>query len=441
MRQLSLGTVFFVALLALSAGSIRAQNRSLGKVLHEVEATAPTLKAARANADASHERKNLARSRLLGEIDAMAQTVHFNDNRLTRPIAPPISLPSLTFDNNHIGYGAGIQLPLDFNGRLRNSLAAASHQEKAAKSSVEDVRLTLLNRAATLYRSLEQIAGLRIALQKQYEALEGHIRVASKAVEIGRIADVERLRLVAELRIVEGRLAGLDGAEAGIRARLASLIEARSFALPVPPPEQEPDSLGARDEALSERPDLRAANELVAASRAQVKANKASYFPDFFASASWFQNQGFDGSGTGDATWQVGIQARLPLWTGRRRKAQVAQAKAQFRARQYQEDALTEAAKAELAASSSAWSAAKAQYRAAQSAVTAAEEVTRIQTDRFDQGRLSATDLVDAEASLAGVRSELAASLARWWQADDALQLAVGLAPAAYYQFDNPPKQ
>ena len=91
-----------------------------------------------------------------------------------------------------------------------------------------------------------------------------------------------------------------------------------------------------------------------------------------------------------------------------------------------------------MVAARGAWSATQAQYRAAQSAVLAAEEVTRIQTDRFEQGRLSATDLVDAEATLVGARSELASSLARWWQADDSLRLAMGLAPAAYDSYTGP---
>ncbi|RMD87408.1 MAG: hypothetical protein D6813_13595, partial [Calditrichaeota bacterium] len=197
-------------LLFFIAGAAQAQRANLGWVLHQVEKHAPALKAAYANSDVFSAKRSVARSRFLGEADVFFHTFHFNDNRLTRPISPPITLPALTFDDNQLGYGGGVQLPLDFNGRLRNSFHASSHQAKAAEANAENLRLVLLNKAAALYRGLEQIAGQRKALQKQAEALRAHIKVAETAIEVGRIAAVERLRLVAELKVVEGRLAGLD---------------------------------------------------------------------------------------------------------------------------------------------------------------------------------------------------------------------------------------
>ncbi len=431
-RNLSAMFALSALILCIVQGTAQAQNANLGKVLHQVEAYAPALKAAQANSDAFRAKRSVARSRFLGEADAFAHSLSFNDNRLTRPISPPINFSAFSFDDNQIGYGGSFQLPLDINGRLRNGFHASSHQAKAAAENAANVRLVLLNRAALLYRGLERIAGQRLALQKQMEALKGHIRVAETAIEVGRIAAVERLRLVAELKVVEGRLAGLDGVEAGLRARLASLLEKQTFTDSVLIPTREPVFLIAPKDSIANRPDVRAAGEIEEAAHSGVKAAWAAYFPDFFAGFTWLQNQGYNGSGANDATWEVVIQARLPIWTGGRRQAQIGQAKAQRRAAQYQRKAVKEGALAELVAARGSWSAAKAQYRAAQSAVIAAEEVTRIQTDRFDAGRLSATDLVDAEAALAGSRSELASSLARWWQADDALRLALGSTPVAY---------
>lgn len=434
-RSLTGLLVFLVLVLWGFSGGAQAQTANLGQVLHDVEKRAPALKAAHAGTDVFKAKRRVARSPFLGEIDAFAHSFHFNDNRLTRPISPPISLPALTFDDNQIGYGGTVQLPLDINGKIRNRFHASSHQARASEANTENFRLVLLNRAALLYRGLERIAGQREALQKQIEALQGHIKVATTAIEVGRIAPVERLRLVAELRAVEGRLAGLNGAEAGLRARLAALLEQEAFSDSVAPPSREPVYFAAPADSIEHRPDVQAAKELEDAAHSGVKAAWGAFFPDFFASFTWLQNQGYDGSGSGDPTWQIAIQARLPLWTGGRRQAQVQEAKAQRRAAQYQMKAIMDNANAEQVAARGEWKAAQAQYRAAQSAVEAAAEVTRIQTDRFDQGRLSATDLVDAEAALAGARSELAASLARWWQADDALRLAMGMTPAAYAEY------
>jgi len=409
-----------------------AKTMSLGEVLHQVEQNAPILKAAQANAKMFKAKRSVVRSKFLGEIDAFAHDLHYNDDRLTRPMSPPINMSALTYDDNQIGYGLSAQLPLDINGHIRYNFHALSHQANAAQEDAYNVRLNLLHSAAKIYRGLEQVTGQREALQKQAEALTGHINVATTAIKIGRIAPVEKLRLVAELKNVEGHLAELDGVEATLRAQLASLMNVSSFTDSIPTMVEKPQLLQTSPDKLKNRPDLKAAKERKDATHAGVIAAKVTYLPEFFATANWQQNQGYNGSGQDDATWQVMIKARLPLWNGGRRRAEIGQAKAQNQAARYKLLALQEKARAEFVASQSKWNAGQAQYEAAKSALAASEEMTRIQTDRFNEGRLSAADLVDAEATLERARSGLTTSLVKWWQADDAMRQTIGLPPAAY---------
>ena len=410
---------------------------TLGEVLHQVELQASPLKAANAQIDIFKAKRNIVKSKFLGEINLFAHDVHFNDNRLTRPISPPIDFSNMTFDDNQYGYGVGVQLPLDLNGQIRNSFHALTHQTKAVTAEVANIRLSLLYTAAELYRSLEQLYGQRKALQEQQEALKGHIKIAITAVEVGRIAKVEELRLIAELKTVEGKLAGLDGAESGIRARLASLLDVASFTDSISLTTNLPQFMFLTSDSISLRPDIIAVKEQEKAAHSGVKAAWGAYLPQIVAVADWQQNQGYNGMGTDDALWQVTIQAKLPLWNGGRRRAAISQAKAQRKAAKYQLQTQRDNALAEIISARGAWNAAKAQYEAAVSAIQASEEVTRIQTDRFDQGRLSATDLVDAEASLAFARSELTSSLARWWKADDSLRKAIGQPPFEYLDETN----
>ncbi|RME28498.1 MAG: TolC family protein [Candidatus Zixiibacteriota bacterium] len=428
--------IFGLIPLLMSAGVAQAGTATLGAVLHRVEKKTPALKAAYANVDVFKAKRSIVRSSFLGEIDAFAHDLHFNDNRLTRPISPPIDFSKMTFDDNQFGYGFSARLPIDLNGHLRNNFHALTHQTKAAQADADNVRLSLLDKTAALYRGIEEIVGRRVALQKQAEALRGHIKVAEAAITVGRIAPVEKLRLVAELKGVEGRLAGLNGTEAGLRARLAALLDTTAFTDSVPEVTAEPEEFRVVSDSINNRPDIVAAHELENAARSSVRAAWANYLPQFVAAADWQENQGYNGMGQHDGTWQVTIQARLPIWNGGRRRAEIGQAKAQRRAAQYLIIAKEKQALAEVIAARGSWTAAKAQYEAAQSAVAAADEVARIQTDRFDQGRLSAADLVDAEAALAGARSELTASLVRWWRADDSLRLAIGMPPAEYSQYD-----
>lgn len=409
-----------------------AGTMSLGDVLQQVEQSAPALKAAQANVRVSEARRSVLRGRMFGEIEVFGNDSHFNDNRLTRPISPPINMSTLTYDDNQVGYGLSAGLPIDLAGHIRYNVSALSHQAKAAQNDADDARLKLLHDAAAIYRGLEEVTGQKEALQKQAEALTGHIKVANTAIDVGRIAPVEKLRLVAELKIVEGQLAGLDGAEAALRAQLASLMNVAAFEDSVPVTDDAPELLQTSVEKLTDRPDMKAAKERKDAAHSGVVAAKVSYLPEFVATANWQQNQGYNGSGRDYATWQVIFQARLPLWTGGRRRAEIGQAKAQEQAAHYQLLSLQEKARAEFVASQGRWDAAKIQHEAAESALAAAEEMTRIQSDRFTEGRLSATDLVDAEATLERVRAERITSLVRWWEADDAVRQTMGLPPAAY---------
>ncbi len=438
------GLVFLIGIVASLSWprTVSAGTASLGEILHAVEQNAPAIKAADANEDAARAKRRQVIGSFLGEVDVYANDQHFNDNRLTRPISPPIALPALTFDKDQIGYGVGARLPIDISGRLRNNLHAVSHQANAAHADAEDAQLNILYAAASLYRRLDDIHGQRAALLKQEEALRGHVDVAQEAVRVGRIAHVEELRLIAELKAVEGRLAGLDGLESGVRARLASLLNVPSFSDSIPEcsvtpdsiPECSvtPDSMSVISHSIDDRPDIQAALERERSAHSAVKAAWGRYIPEVSVTAGWQQNQGYNGAGKDDATWQVAIQARLPLWNGGQRLAQLSQAKAQQRTAMYHAETERQNAVAEVVAARGAWEAAQAQYRAAQSALSAAEEVARIQADRFNNDRLSAADLVDADAALARARAERTSSLARWWQADDALRLSVGLPPAAY---------
>ena len=421
-----------IVLGVLLCSTSEAKVVTLGEVLQQVEHQAPALKAAKAQVDVFKAKRNIGKSRFLGEINLFARDLHFNDNRLTRPISPPINFSNMTFDDNQFGYGIDVLLPIDLNGQIRNSFHALTHQTKAVKAQAANVRLSLLYKAAELYRGLEQISGQREALQKQQQALKEHIKVATTAVEVGRIANVEKLRLIAELKTIEGKLAGLDGKEAGLRAHLASLLNIDAFTDSISITTNLPQPISLPADSISLRPDIIAVTEQEEAAHSAVKAAWGAFFPKIVAAANWQQNQGYNGSGTDDATWQVTIQAKLPLWNGGRRRATISQAKAQRKAAQYQLQSLRDNAVAELISARGVWDAAKAQYEAALSAIQAAEEVTRIQTERFNQGRLSATDLVDAEASLAFARSELTTSLVRWWKADDSLRKAIGQPPFEY---------
>jgi outer membrane protein TolC len=407
-----------------------AQSQGLGDILQQIEKNTPALKAAHARTAMQQAAARQARSGYWGEVDVMAKNSNYDDDRLINPISYPVNMQPELFDDNQIGYGIIGRIPLDINGRITAQVRAADRELEAALAREDNVRLQMLHSAADLYHSLEGVKALEKALEKQIEALQTHIQVAKVSIDAGRTAPVEKLRLVADLEAVRGKLAGMRGQEQGIRARLAALMGTESFADPVQPVPGPPTAAAKVNDDVTGRPDIRALTSSGDAAEAEVDAAFARRLPDLNVNGSWLQNQGFDGDG--DDTWALFVQFQVPLWDGGGRRAAVRRAEAGRTAIRHELDVTRNQARAEFVAAKADLAAAETSYRATEASVAAARETARIQTDRFAEGRISASDLVDAEAALAAARSDSALALTRWWQAGDHLRRAVGAEPLAY---------
>lgn len=404
--------------------------RDLSDILQRVEQNTPALQAAHARAKAQQAALRKEKSGYFGEIDALAKSSNYDDDRLINPMSFPVNMRQDLFDDNQFGYGVTGRLPLDINGRIMSRVKAADKELTAALAREGNVRLQVLHTAADLYHNLEGLKGLEQALEKQIEALTAHIRVVEAAITAGRVAPVERLRLIADQEAVKGKLATLRGNEQDVRARLAALMGEESFPDPVAPVVDKPGVFNTSVGTISDRPDIQAVESSGEAADARVRAAFATRLPALNLDGSWLQNQGFNGEG--DNTWALFATLQVPLWDGGGRRAAVEEARSNRQVLRHALAALQNQAHAEVVAARADWKAARISYQASVASVEAARETERIQSDRFAEGRLSAADLVDAEAALASARSASAFALSSWWQAGDHLRRALGLTPLAY---------
>ena len=373
--------------------------------------------------------------RLLGSVNAFGQLQYFNDNRLTRPISPPINFATLPFDSKQIGYGLSLTLPIDINGQMITQLNSLSHQEDAAAYEAANVRLTVINQAAALFHGLESISGKLSAFNKQADAIRKQLKVTIVAIKVGRRAPVDSLRMQSELNNIEGQIADANGTNLRLRAYLAALLNQRSFSDTVVPPTNQPVNIQNSSFEIDNRPDIKSIEEKELAANSGVTVAWEAFLPKAFIQGSWMENQGFNGKGKDAPFWQIGLTIDFPIWTGLTRVAHIREADARQLAVTEQRIALKNSANAEIVSSLGDWNSSKAQFQSAESSLKAALEVERIQTEQFKQGRLSVTDYLDAEARLAFARASYFAALAHWWQADDSLRLAQGLPPSAYTSY------
>ena len=418
------------AILCLLGSWHTAVARDLGTVLLEVEKKAPDLQAAAEMVNVEKANIKVEKSRYFGEVDALAKNSTYKDNRLINPISYPAALQPDLFDDNQFGYGLTARVPLDINGKISARLRAARQLKAAVDAGLGDVRLKLLHTAAALYHDIEGTLADQQALQRQIEALETHIRTTEAAIEAQQAIPVKKMRLVTEREDVKGRLAALKGKEKQLRAALASLLAAPTFADAISPIHVLPKELDWQETLIDQRPDIVAAKARLAAAESSVRAAQAERYPQMNVDGSWLRNQGYNGEG--DDNWTVSVRLGLPLWDGGGRRAQVEKSGAEVRVQQQKLAALRYRARAQFIAARAGWDAAAARYNAAVASEKAAKETERIQANRFNEGLITADDLVNAEAALATARSGKAIALTDWWKAGDKIQIALGREPALY---------
>jgi len=400
-----------------------------------VEQLAPQLGAASAQANASKATVRVAKSQYWGHAEVFGQSTHFNNDRLVNPISFPPVLSRSLFDNNTYGYGAAFTLPVDIDGRIAARVHAQEHLSQAAHQSTAQTRLSLFAQTVELYRGLQRLEGVRQAHLAHLKALQGHQKVTEISVRVGRVAAVELLRIEAEIKSVEGLLAGLMGDEARLRAALGALLNQQRYSVPVAVPEAPPSAASSSDktvDGLRGRPDLMVAESITRAENENLKGAKREWLPNLSVQAETMRNQGY--TADGDNTWSVTGQLAWQFWDGGRRFANTDRAQANREAARDRYQNTLNQARAEFISAQAAWRAASLQYQAATAGLKSARATERIQSDRFENGRISAADLVDAEAALARARADQTSALADWWLADDQLYLARGKAPSAYQQ-------
>jgi len=408
-----------------------AAHADLVDILRRIETDAPALQAAGHRNQAALANVRVARSRYFGSARVFADGTEFDDPRLVGPISPPIALGALKADAEQFGYGATLTLPLDINRRIGAAVDEQARLGDAAGHDVQRVRLVLFGQAVFLLRGLQELAGNRTALLAQQKALQTNQAVVESRIRLGRSPRVEQLRIDAERKAITGQLAALDGRETGLRAALGALMARGAYDGRIDPLGEPPPVLGVGPSSdLIGRPDILAAQSRVAAARARAKGAKREWLPGLGLEAGRLRNQGF-ATPTND-TWSVALKLNWEFWDGGRRNANIDGAEAAVMAQRSDLDAVRYEAQRELTTALATWRTAQQQFAAAEAGLVAAVETENIQSDRFQAGRISAADLVDAEAALATARATRSSALAQWWLADDQAHIAVGQAPRAY---------
>lgn len=420
------------ALLAPRDASAQAAALTIDDAIRAAWTQNAALRASAAQVDAARADAARARDARLPTLSATARAVRTDEpmmafglrldqGRITQADFDPARLNDPAAIAG-VGGGVSVALPLFMGGRLVAGQRAAG---AAARAEAEDHRRRKMEIAVAV---VQAYFGAQAAEQGAAYAddLAAHARETERFV---RERNAQGLALDADLARAAAFRAQAEAEQASARQRLATARSAlallagdaaadATLATPLgAPPPAEPDGAPGR------RPDLAAAALRAEAGEAAVSAARGTLLPALFAQASLETMRKPDlDQGT---TWTtLGLVARwdLSLGDADALRAAAARARAAAEARTWRErEAAREVAEAERAVDT-----ADLRVRAAEEAVSASESARALRAERHRAGLLPLTDVLDAEAGLAGARALLLAARldARVSRAQRALALA-----------------
>ncbi len=327
---------------------------------------------------------------------------------LTFPGSPPRTIfPNLA--NNWRAH-AGATLPLYTGGRVESQITAATETERATTSdrAAAENDLTLETHVAYV-DVLTAREGARV-LREAVVLYEAHLKDARNRQDLGLSASNEVLAVIVERERAELGRVQAENAAAMATANLLRLVgESAGTVLELEPTPAAAPATGKETEemiaqAMAARPELEALRARIRAMEAGVRLARSATRPQAGLQA------GFDYAnpnprilplaGTWNDSWSIGVGVNWRVLDGGRAGASAAQAQAQTDAMRAQFADLESHIRLDVTTRRLELESTLAGKVVAQRGIEAARDAVRVAQDRYREGVLSSTELLDAETRL-----------------------------------------
>jgi HAE1 family hydrophobic/amphiphilic exporter-1 len=295
--------------------------------------------------------------------------------------------------------------PLWTFGKVGAAVDLAELVAGAAEEQIATARLDVALAAAEAYLQVLAAREGLATVESQREFRRRDLERIESLLELGEATELERLRAVAALAVVEPEVERRRGqvtvAETRLRQLLAlpageplELAPARE-ALPEPPPVER-----ALAEALADRPELLDLALQSAAYGKQQQVTRADGRPQLELTGFWGREVRLVTNLEDPlySSWAFNFGLRWEFFDGGRRRAQIAQLDSQRQQLELQRQDL--AARLRLAADQALgdYRTARARAAAAETAAGAAREAERVARESYEQGIVTQTELLDAQS-------------------------------------------
>jgi NodT family efflux transporter outer membrane factor (OMF) lipoprotein len=405
-------------------------DKQLDALIAEAFAGSPDLATAAAKLRQAEALGQVAGAQMLPQVDgsASASKQKMSNNYLTPVAFTPQGWPDYGLASLNLNW------EIDFWGKHRAALAAATSEIDASKAELSQARLALAAGVASNYAQLAALFAERDTAARSVEIRRKTVTLFTERFENGLETQGSLNEAKARLASAQGNLLSVDESIGLQRNRLAALLGAgpdRGLRIARPRVSLAeghglPADLSAN--LLGRRPDVVAARLMVQAREKRIASKKAEFYPNVNLSAAiGVQSLGLGmltkaGSGMGS----IGPALSLPIFTGGRLRGELRGTAAAYDQAVATYNATVTRAVQDVA---DAWLSQKslaAQLDKAQEAFAAAQEAYRVANNRYEGGLANYLEVLHAEDTLLDTQRALTSLQSRAFSLDVALTRALG---------------
>lgn len=352
-----------------------------------------------------------------GDLEAVGWASRYNEALLLRPMAPDLlagGLANLPFAQDQLHYGLTLELPLFLGGKLLAANRVARLKADEASALLEGTRWQVRANVTTTYAAAQALTAATRAYQDEVASLEQTDARVTLMVRQGKRPEVDLLEVTDALEEARAQLADAMAQRTRLRALLRALLDYpvdQALVLDSLPhrfPDLPPDSVDW--DALVRRASPVATAQL---RRRQATGGKHVALGDFLPKLS-LKGDVLEHAGSGipgpQQTWELTLQASVPVFTGGRNVAQYQSAAAAERAAELALRQTVLQQQAEVRGALARFRAAQDALDAAGKRVVAADEAARIQGLRYENGAGTVEDLLRAKTRASAAEAFLAQS-------------------------------
>ncbi len=294
---------------------------------------------------------------------------------------------------------ASLRYRLYNGGRDQAGLAAAKAQHLARQQQQAAVLSTLADQAVRSFYTIVQAQEIVAARKSAVTAITASLAVAKARYAAGdllkaNLLDIEVQQSAAHERLIQAR----HGHELAKRAFL-NLLGLRLDDVQLDVEEQFPQQVPDNPDP-SKRPEIKSLDAMIQAAEKQLARARAGYLPTADLFASYQVDQGFVNESDSGNSWMAGVRLNYNLFEGDRTRAAIAAATAELARAKELKRKMELAITLEIEQAQLALKQARERLVVTDKQVRLARESARLFRERFKEGVILASNLMDAENRL-----------------------------------------